>query len=83
MTGHTYTDLGPATCAFCDYGHRWFWHHGRLRQREDGMYVLDLFTPNGDDDGNRVFPLGNRRVEVYLNNAVDDEPSFIVEEPKA
>lgn len=63
---------GMATVTFTDHGRTWT-ERGRLRRRKDGLFVLDQIREGGD----RVFPLSNRRAEVYLDMSTTDKPWVI------
>ena len=54
---------------FTDNGYTWT-EVGELRlaERTKGMFVIDT------DDGNRVFPMRNRDVEVYNEDPYDPDP---------
>ena len=60
-------------CDFVDGNNVWR-DAGNLRHNAKG-FVLDL----DKDNGNRVFPLKGRRVEVYTDDGTDD-PMLVVEE---
>jgi len=69
-----------AVVDFSDIGIGTFRERGVL-ERKDDHYVLHR------EDGNRVFPMNGRSVEVYLVDSdieyfETDEPSFVVADPR-